>query len=843
MIRMTISSLWARRRRLVGTSVAIAIGVAFLTCTLVLGDTLSANFRDLFVDVSANTDVVVRNGTVVQEGGAPDSNRGLIDESLLRSIRGIDGVEHAEGQVVGYGSLYGKDGEPIGGNGPPRQAGSWITSDELNPYKLVEGRAPERAGEVVINRGAAKSGELHVGDRTMVQTPEPVDVEIVGIATFVDADGLGQTTWTAFTLEAAQDAVTHQPDKVSSILVAAEPGVSSDELRDRIAATLPDGAEAITGTALAEERIDDIAETFLNLLRAFLVAFALVALTVATLSINNTFAITIAQRTRELALLRAVGASRRQVRGAVAGEALLVGSVASLVGLVGGIGVAGLLKGMFDAFGGALPAGGMELRPRSLVIGFGAGVLVTLIAAQAPAHRASAIAPVAAMRTSDVEPTRPSRLRAVTAVVALAAGIALTVRAATAGEAALLGIGALVLVVGTLAAAPLVVGPVLRVFGLLLRRTSNGSGRLAEENARRQPRRTAATATALVIGVAVVSLFTVFAASMKATIEDDVAGDFGADLAVNTAVFGGNQLSPRAVDELRSVPAVGDAVGVGVSPALVDGDSAMVSATETTAISSVVRLDVREGALADVDETGVAISESNANDHDRAIGSPLTMTFSDGNPVTLTVRAIYADSDLVGGIMVDRDMWAVHVTQPTYRTVFVNAADGTSPAQLRDAITPLADRFGGDVQDRAQYIAATTNGLDMLLGIVYVLLALAIVIALLGIGNTLSLAVHERRHEIGLLRAVGQTRRQTRAVLRLESMIVSTFGTMLGLVLGSYLGWMLVAAISTGGTSFAVPVVRLAIVAVLGAIAGVLAAGRPARRAARLPVLDAIAAT
>ena len=841
MLRMTITSLWARRRRLAGTSVAVALGVAFLTGTLVLGDTLSANFRDLFTDVSADTDVVVRNETVVKEGGAPDSNRGLIDESLIDAIRGVDGVAHAEGQVVGYGSLYGTDGEPIGGNGPPRQAGSWITSDELNPYALVEGRAPERPGEVVINRGAAKSGGLHVGDTTVVQTPEPVDVEIVGIATFGDADGLGQTTWTAFTLDAAQDAVTHQSGKVSSILVAAQPGVGSDVLRDRIAAVIPAGAEAITGRALADERIDDIAETFLNLLRTFLVVFALIALTVATLSINNTFAITVAQRTRELALLRAVGASRAQVRGAVTLEALLIGSASALLGLFGGIGIAGLLKGLFDAFGGALPAGGMEIRPLSLLIGLGAGVLVTLIAAQAPASRASAIAPVAALRSTDVETTAPSRRRRIGAVVLLALGVALTLSGAMSARGSVIGLGAVVLVVGTLAIAPIVVGPAVRLVGLALRRTPNGSGRLAEENARRQPRRTAATATALVIGVAVVSLFTVFAASMKASIEDDVARDFGADLAVNTAAFGGNQLSPRIVDELAALPEVREAVGLGISPALVDGKSTMITATDTDAMSSVIRLTVLDGSLDDLHNSGVAISESNADDHHRTIGSTLSMTFSDGDTEQLTVRAIYADSDLAGGVVVGRDVWAAHVTQPTYRTVYVNAADGLSNLQLRGAITPLAERFGGDVQDRSQYIEAATNGLDMLLGIIYVLLALAIVIALLGIGNTLSLAVHERRREIGLLRAVGQTRRQTRAVLRLEAMMVSGFGTVVGLVLGSFLGWMLVIAVSTGDTTVAVPAVRLAIVAVLGSLAGVFAAGRPARRAAKLPVLDAIA--
>ncbi|MEO5843041.1 MAG: ABC transporter permease, partial [Acidimicrobiales bacterium] len=422
MFRLTLTSLWARKRRLVGTSVAVAIGVAFLTGTLVLGDTLSANFRDLFNDVSANTDVVVRSSTVVEAKGATDANRGLIDESIIETVRNVDGVGDVEGKVVGYGSLYGSDGEPIGGNGPPRQAGSWITSPDLNPYKLVEGRAPELPNEVVINRGAAKAGGLHLGDTTVVQTPEPVEVTIVGIATFGDTDGLGQTTWTAFTLRDAQDAVMHQPGKVSSILVTAADGVSSVELRDRIAAVVPANTEAITGKALADERIDDIAKTFLNLLRTFLVVFALIALAVATLSINNTFAITIAQRTRELALLRAVGASRRQVRGAVTLEALAIGGVSGLVGLVGGLGIAGLLKGLFDAFGGALPAGGMAIRPQSLAIGLAAGVVVTLLAAQAPARRASVIAPVAALRDADVEPSRPSRRRYISAAALLAAG-------------------------------------------------------------------------------------------------------------------------------------------------------------------------------------------------------------------------------------------------------------------------------------------------------------------------------------------------------------------------------------------------------------------------------------
>jgi putative ABC transport system permease protein len=842
MIRMTIESLWARRRRVFGTGLAVALGVAFLTGTLVLGDTLSTNFKTLFADVSANTDVVVRNATVVEPDGASDENRGLIDESLLASVRAVDGVAGAEGQIVGYGSLFGRDGKAIGGNGPPRQAGSWIDTPGLNPYELVDGRAPELPDEVVINRGAAKAGDLHLGDRTVVQTPDPIDVTIVGTATFGGEDGLGETTWTAFTLPAAQAAVTRQPGKVSSILVSAEPGVSSDTLRDHIASALPANTEAITGKALADERVDAIARIFLNMLRTFLVVFALIALAVATLSISNTFAITVAQRTRELALLRAVGASRRQVRGAVTFEALLIGTGAGVLGVAGGLGIAGLLKGLFDAFGGALPAGGMDIRPRSLLVGLAAGVVVTVLAAQSPARRASAVAPVEALREADHEPRRPTGRRWVIATMLLVIGGALAVLSVRGDTPALAGGAALALVGGTLAIAPLVVAPAVHVFGMVLRRTPNGSGRLAEQNARRHPRRTAATSTALVIGVAVVSLFTVFAASMKASIEDDVAGDFRADLSVNTAAFGGNQLSPRIVDELRSVPGIDGVVGLGRGPVLVDGDPTTITATDPNNLEAVVRLDVRQGAVSDVGDDGVAISESKARDNGWTIGSNLAFTFSDGATEHLTVRAVYATSRLAGGVIVPSDVWIRHVAQPTYRTVFLTTGDASADT-VRSAVAPIAERFGGDVQDRAEYTASMTNGLDMLLGIVYVLLALAIVIALLGIGNTLSLAVHERRREIGLLRAVGQTRRQARAVLRLESMIVSSFGTAMGLVLGGFLGWVMYAAVSDGGTRLAVPVVRLAIVAALGALAGVLAAGRPARRAARVPILDAIAAS
>jgi putative ABC transport system permease protein len=851
MIRISLTSLWARKRRLAGTAAAVILGVAFLTGTLVLGDTLSHNFDQLFADVSAGTDVVVRKSMVVEAERGPDDTRAPVDESLVDTVRSVDGVAAAEGQVVGYGALIGRDGDPIGGNGPPRLAGSWITDPELNPYHVVEGRAPEAPDEVVVNRGAAKAGHLEVGDTATVQVPDPIEVTIVGIATFGDADGLGTSTWTAFTLDAAQQYILGQTGggdgQVNTVLVRADSGVSSAEVRDQISRVLPGDTEAITGSDLAGERSDQVATNFLNMLRTFLVVFAGVALVVATLSISNTFSITVAQRTRELALLRAVGASRRQVRRSVTVEALGLGIVAAAIGAVGGLGVAGLLKGMFDAFGFALPAGGLAVRPLSIAVGLVVGVGATVIAAQSAARRAARMTPVEALRETSAETRVISRRRTTVGIGLLLAGVGAAVAATVSGTLLAVAVGAVSLVAGTLVLAPIALSPVAGSLGGLLRRARGVNGMMAEQNARRNPRRSAATATALVVGVAVVSLFTVFAASLKATLADQLAGDFGADLAVTTPTFGGGRLSDTAAAEVAQVDGVQAAIGLGGGSVLIHGDDTMVTATEPDQLDDVAGVRAVAGSLDDVGRDGLAVSETKAEDEGWTVGDRVETTFVDGTTQTLTVDAVYADNSLLGNLVLADQLWTAHTSQPLVRTVLVEVADGTSIDQARSAIEPVAERLGGDVQDAEEFAGAETQALDLMLSIIYVLLALAIVIALLGISNTLSLAVHERRRELGLLRAVGQTRRQVRSVLRLEAVIVSAFGTLVGLTLGGFLGWALFATVASQSDSlsshFALPLAQLAVITVLGALAGVLAARRPARRAARLPVLEAIATT
>ena len=376
MLRATVANLMGHRRRLLGTLVAIVAGVAFLSGALVLGDTMRANFGELFADANADTDAVVRAPEPFS--GEPTAGTPSIDESLGDTLREVPGVAAVEATVQGYGRLLGRDGEPIGMSGPPTFAGAWVEDSDLNPWRIVDGRAPEGDDEVVVNRGAAEDGDLQVGDTTILQTPEPIEVEIVGIATFGDEDGLGPTTWTAFALPSAQEHILGGPGQVTSFVIQADDDVSATELTARIDDELPDDLEVLTGDELSDEALSDIRSEFLDSFSTVLVAFAAIGLGVATFSIHNTFSILLAQRTRESALLRALGASRNQVFGAVAAEALAVGVVASAVGAALGVGVSAGLLALFHAFGFPLPGGGMTISATSIVVAVAVGVVVTV---------------------------------------------------------------------------------------------------------------------------------------------------------------------------------------------------------------------------------------------------------------------------------------------------------------------------------------------------------------------------------------------------------------------------------------------------------------------------------
>ncbi|MFJ6580853.1 ABC transporter permease [Streptomyces sp. NPDC091368] len=844
-LRLARSSLRAHRRRFLGTFAAVFLGVAFLTGTLVMGDTLRASFDSMFTSATRGTDAVVRGSTTVTAPGDGQGTRGPVDAALADRLATLPGVAAAAPRIEGAGQLLTADGTPVGGKGPPTLAGNWIEDPALNPYRLAEGHAPHAPGEVVVNRGAAKTAGLAVGDTTVLRTPDPVKVTVVGLATFGGADGMGQVTWTGLTRADAEKHLTARPGEATSVAVRAAPGVSQEELVAALTPALPDGVEAITGQQAAEENTQMVSGRFLDLFTTFLLVFSGVAVLVSVFTIHNTFAVLVAQRTRENALLRAIGAARRQIVTGTLAEALAVGLLASLAGLLTGIGVAAGLQALFPAIGFPFPEGDLVVTGTSLLLPLGVGLAVCAGSALLPAVRAGRTAPLAALRETDVDASGTSRRRALTGGALLATAVG-TVLAGVLGTPSLwlASLGAALAVAAFVVLGPVAATLAVRVLGRPLRGTSRG---LARRNALRSPGRTAATATALMIGVAVVTLFTVFGASLKATMDRTVDRSFAGDVAIGTPSFGagGSGLSPRLAPAVAALPEVDTAVGLGRGVAEVDGRGRALTVTDPAALARTLDLGEVRGSLAGLGTDGIAVAADEAADSGLAPGRTAVLTFTDGTRHTFTVRAVYQRADLAGDYLVTRAAWAPHRTQDADRLVAVSFRDGVGAKQGKAAVTEVADRYGHpEVQTREEYAAASAGGIDMMLTLIYALLALAVLIALLGIANTLTLSVHERTRELGLLRAVGQSRAQLRAMVRWESVLVAAFGTVGGLTLGAFLGWVLVRATEGSGGSalaFAVPVVRLAAVALVGLVAGALAAWRPARRAARLEILRAIA--
>ncbi|MFE4819038.1 ABC transporter permease [Streptomyces sp. NPDC056704] len=847
-VRLSVSSLRAHKRRFAGTFLAVLLGVAFLAGTLVMGDTLRASFSTLFGDATKGTDAVVRSADAITTPGESQGVRQPVDTALVKTVERVPGVAAAAPDIQGAGQLVGSDGKPVGGQGPPTLAGNWINDPKLNPYQLAAGHAPSKSGEVVVNRGAAKKGGLKIGDATTLRTPGPVKVTIVGLATFGGEDGMAQVTFTGMTQADAEKYLTAKPGEAANIRVRAGPGVGQAELVADLTPVLPKGVEAITGQESARENTDMISSQFLNIFTTFLLVFSGIALLVATFSIHNTFAIVVAQRTRENALLRALGASRRQVTALSLVEASVVAVTASAVGLAGGVGIAAGLQALFPAIGFPFPQGDLVISGLSMLLPLAVGIVVCLGSALLPAVRAGRTAPLAALRETAVDGSGASRGRTLVgaALAVLAVGATLT-GVLVSPSLWLAGLGAVLALAAFVVLGPVASSAAVRALGAPLDTLRGVTGGLARRNALRSPKRTAATASALMIGVAVVSLFTVFGASLKATMDQTVSRSFAGDVAVSTPSFGagGSGLSPELAPAIARQPTVRYAVGLGRGVAQVDGRGRALTVTDPVTLGKVFDLGEVRGSLDDLGTDGIALTRKEAAEQHLTTGDTARLTFTDGKRENFTVRAVYGRSELVGDYVITRAAWAPHRTQDSDSLVAVTFKNGVGTADGKAAVEKVAARYGNpEVQTRDEYARSSAGGIDMMLTLVYALLALAVLIALLGIANTLTLAIHERTRELGLLRAVGQTRSQLRAMVRWESVLVAAFGTAGGLALGAFLGWVLVEASDGASDStfaFAIPPVRLVVVALVGLAAGALAGLRPARRAARLDVLRAIA--
>ncbi|GAA4449021.1 ABC transporter permease [Phytohabitans houttuyneae] len=848
MFRATMKSLLARKLRLVLSGLAVVLGVMFVSGAFVLTDTLGRSFDAVFSTAYSQTDVGVAAKPKVnvsefegEEAAAP------FPASTVDKVAAVPGVAKVTGYVSTDGArLIGDNGKVVTSFGPPQLGESWNPDDGL--IELRDGRGPTADNEIAINKTLADAGKVKVGDKVGVLTREPrQDFTIVGIFGYSgDRDSLGGVQQVEFTPPVAQKLMLGESGVWNQITVKAADGVSHEKLRDDIAAQLGSGYEVKTGKQLADEASGSLKEG-LSFFNNILLGFAGVALFVGIFLILNTFSIIVAQRTRELALMRAVGASRRQMVGSVLIEAVVIGLVASVLGLGAGVGVGALLAFVFGSIGGGLEMASVGVPAAAVISSFVVGLLVTVVAAVLPALRASRIPPVAAMQEV-ATPDRPLTKVTVWGAIVGAAGGALLALGLS-GKAGddwtlwtILG-GVLVTFIGVALLTPLVSRPVVGLLGRIF--SWSVPGKLGRLNSGRNPRRTAITAAALMVGIALVTGVTVLLGSAKSSITKLAEDTINADLVISGAQSGPRPPSfdPAVLDEAKAIPGVKAATGTYADLGTVNGDKEYLTAvTDIAALKDVYRAEPSSGSIDSLGADQVLVDSGTATDKGLSVGSRLTVQLSRGDAHTYTLSGIYKESDLYGGfvlpVQATKDF---AIPQPTQG--YIQLSQGATVAQVEPQVDKLlANSPEVSVADRSKFIEQQTSGFDQILTMIQILLALAILIAVLGIVNTLALSVLERTRELGLLRAIGLRRAQTMRMITVEAVVISMFGAILGVVVGTGLGAAVVRALKDDGiTELVLPWSQMGLAVVVAAIVGVVAAILPAIRAARLNVLGAIA--
>ncbi|MER7107834.1 ABC transporter permease [Streptomyces sp. NPDC000229] len=841
MFRTALRNVLAHKARLLMTVLAVMLGVAFVSGTLVFTDTLSNAFRNQSAKSYDNVAVAV---TSYADENDAKQEPGLSQQTVDK-IKKLNGVASVTGRVDGFAGVADPDGKLIGVGWSNKGSNFAPGKDGKDAaYDFTEGSGPVKADQVALDKDTAVKGEYKVGDRVRVATNGPVkEYTLAGVFTTEDGAVSAGGSLVLFDTSVAQSLYL-KPGYYKDLTVAAASGADDARILDAVEPLIPENAEAKTGTALADEQAKMIEEE-LSSLNQMLLGFAAIALFVGVFLISNTFTMLVAQRTKELALMRAVGASRKQITRSVLAEAGVVGLVASVVGFALGIGLAiGLRSGM-AAFGMKVPEGPLVIGTTPVLASLGVGVLITMFAAWLPGRRAAKIPPVAAMSSVHaVATTKSLVVRNSVGAFFTAAGAALIVAGAAAGSDGrmLIAGGAFLSLIGVIVLIPLLSRPVIALVRPLMISAFGVSGKLAAQNAVRNPRRTGATASALAIGLTLVTGLSVLGVTVGTALDKMTTDQLKADYTV--AMASGGYLDQSALAALEKAP---DTTAVSPQQATYfDVEDNWVSASAITPgdVERVLNVELVDGSLSSLGKGQLAVAEKTAEKQGWKVGETLPVTFADKKKGKLTVGAVYKDSELLSPVLVDTKVVAPHEVKPYIRQVFVNMDGGETAANEKALVDALGKNPAINVMDKQDVRDQFGGMINMMLNIMYGLLAMALIIAVLGVVNTLAMSVFERQQEIGMLRAIGLDRRRVKRMVRLEAVVISVFGAVVGIGLGSFLGWAIGQTVKSNipGYALVIPWDRIGIFLLLAALVGVLAAMWPARSAARLNMLNAIKA-
>ncbi|MFD0167851.1 ABC transporter permease [Streptomyces decoyicus] len=849
MLRTALRNVLAHKARLMMTALAVLLGVAFVAGTLIFSDTVGEAIKKAS---TKNLKGVAVSVQAVSDDNAPPTGKDgkrttLLDDKVVDKIRALPGVQSVRRNVAGTATLAGPDGIPIG-NGWQNIATNFQPDrdgyDER--YPLMEGRGPVAANEIALDEATAKAAGHKVGDSVRFATDGPVlTKKLVGIVTTEDPQVTAGGSLALFDTATAQKLYLH-PGQFDELVVGAAPGADQQALTGKVREVLPkERAEATSGTELAAEQSRMIAEQNKSLSQTLLV-FAGIALFVGIFIIANTFTMLISQRSREIALLRAVGASRRQVVRSVLAEAGLLGLVSSVIGLGLGTAIAVGLRAVLDANGAGFPDGPVIISPAAVLSSLGVGVVVTVLAAWLPSRKAAKIAPVEALNTVEAPPAlRSLVIRNSLGAVVTGLGVAIMFYVTTLKSSDDLPVamaGSLLTLTGVIILAPLLSRPLVSLAGVVTTRLFGIGGKLAKENALRNPRRTAATASALMIGLTLITGMTVVGNSAQQAMDKMTADGLKADYKVATSTYIG--LDTKLSQKVADIPGVEAMAPLRNSGVETGGSYLNLVGTDLATIGKVARLDFTSGSLASAGANGIAISQSAAKEHAWQTGDTVDATFMDKKKAKLKIAGIYADNPVAGEAIGATALVDPHMTELKNQELLVKATDGPTEELEKQIRHALGDSPLLKVQDHADLRKENAGQIDTVLYIVYGLLGMAVIIAVVGVVNTLAMSVFERTREIGMLRAIGLARSGIKQMVRLESVVISLFGAVLGIGVGVFLSWAGGNLVSQGLPTYELllPWGRLGLFLLIALVVGVLAALWPARRAARLNVLQAIGA-